>query len=342
MTDILKIKRAVCYCFLLFSLVSFTSSFPPEIKKVVITGQAQGTTYQLLYYANDSIVTRHQLDSLLEEIDYSLSLYREQSLIKEFNSSAIGVKVDKHFKRAVEKAQAIYQHTGGLFDMTIYPLTAAWGFGAQPKKDVPDTLAIQQLLSCMGADNVFWDGDFLRKKRSCIQLDLNGIAQGYSVDVIAAFLEANAIENYLFELGGEIRVKGRKRPGGEKMSIGIESPGEDPFFPIIRRAVWMEKGAITTSGNYRRYYESDNKKVHHLIHPKTGYPADNDLISVTLIEKDAITADGYDNALMLMGLRGAMDFVKAKKLEAAYFIYRTPDGAIKDTMTPSFRKYLTP
>lgn len=342
MAEILKIKKITGYLFLLFCLSSFIAPFQSDMKKVVITGQAQGTTYQLLYYERDSIVTKHQIDSLLQEIDYSLSLYREQSLISQFNSSITGVQADNHLKQVVKKSQLIYQQTNGLFDMTIYPLTTAWGFGVLRKNEVPDTLEIQKLLSCMGSENVFWDGDFLRKSRPCIQLDLNGIAQGYSVDVIADFLEENKIENYLFELGGEIRVKGRKWPGGEKMSVGIEAPGSDPFFPIIKRAVWLDKGAITTSGNYQRYYENEGRKIHHLIHPKTGYPAENNLISVTLIEKDAITADGYDNALMLMGLQDAIRFVEEKNLEAAYFIYRTPDGSIKDTMTHSFRKYLTP
>lgn len=342
MGEALETKRIVSYILLLFFLPGFVVPVQPEIKKVIITGQAQGTTYQLLYFASDSIVVQHQIDSLLLEIDYSLSLYRSKSLITQFNSSATGVKPDRHLKHVVEKAQTIYKHTDGLFDMTIYPLTKAWGFGVEQKKEVPDTFQIKKLLSCVSSNNIFWNGDFLHKAKPCVQLDLNGIAQGYSVDVIADFLDMNKIENYLFELGGEIRVKGRKWPGGEKMSIGIESPGSDPFFPIIKRAVWMDKGAITTSGNYRRYYENDNRKIHHLIHPKTGFPAENDLISVTVIAKDAITADGYDNALMLMGLQDAIHFVEQADIEAAYFIYRAPDGSVRDTMTNSFKKYLTP
>ena len=133
-------------------------------------------------------------------------------------------------------------------------------------------------------------------------IDVNGIAQGYSVDMLANLMEAYGINNYVVELGGEIRVKGRK-PGNEKMKVGIESPvSAERDLGMMQRVLVIDSGAITTSGNYRRYYESEGKKISHLLDPKTGYSISNELIAVTVFAEDAITADGYDNALMVMGL----------------------------------------
>ena len=126
------------------------------------------------------------------------------------------------------------------------------------------------------------------------------------------------------------------------MSVGIETPGEEAPFSTIEKVVYLDQGAITTSGNYRRYYENKGNKISHLINPGTGYTLQNELISVTVYAKDAITADGYDNALMAMGMKKAMAFVEKRKDMAAHFIYRKNDGTIADTLTKRFRILLEP
>ena len=244
-------------------------------------------------------------------------------------------------KKVVKKAQGVYKNTNGLFDITVEPLTTIWGFGPTKTVIFPDSTIIKSILPCVNSNLLYWKGKKLMKKNPCVKIDANGIAQGYSVDVLADFLEQNGIQNYLIELGGEIRIKGRK-PGNEKMSIGIEAPGDDPEFTLIQKVVWSDKGAITTSGNYRRYYESDGKKITHLINPKTGYTLQNELISVTVYAKDAITADGYDNAIMAMGLKKGLAFVEKNNELAAHFIYSKKDGTVADTMSKRFRVLLQP
>jgi FAD:protein FMN transferase len=331
--------------FLLLFLFSFLfCSFieTPALKRIQIEGLAQGTTYHIIYYANDSLVNKQQVDSILDKIDSSLSLYKSYSLINQFNHSQDGVKVDLHFAKVVKKAIEIYHHTNGLFDITVEPLTTVWGFGPMKATTIPDSATIKNILPCVSSSLLYWEGRKLKKKKSCVRLDANGIAQGYSVDVLADFFERQGVKNYVIELGGEIRVKGHKHPGNEKMKIGIETPGDDPDFFLIEKVVWLDSGAITTSGNYRRYYESDGKKITHLLNPKTGYSLQNELISVTVYAKDAITADGYDNALMAMGLKKAMAFVGKRKDMAAHFIYQKKDGTIADTMSKRFAVLLKP
>jgi len=170
---------------------------------------------------------------------------------------------------------------------------------------------------------------------------MNGIAQGYSVDVLADFLEQHSIINYIVELGGELRVKGRKQPSGEKMRIGIESSPKNEFTDdSLENIISVDNGAITTSGSYRKYYESRGKTITHLINPITGYPVQNELISVTVYAKNAITADAYDNALMLMGLGKALQFIQERKDIEAYFIYHKSNGEITDTASSGFYKIL--
>jgi thiamine biosynthesis lipoprotein len=313
----------------------------PLWQKIQINGTAQGTTYHITYYATDSSISRWQIDSILKKIDTSLSVYNPQSLITRFNQSDTGIVMDNHFRAVLKKSLQTWQQTAGVFDITVSPLVQAWGFGPKKIDQLPDSATLKTLKTCVSSNNLYVQGNRLLKRKPCVQIDVNGIAQGYSVDVLAAFFEAHGINNYLVELGGEIRVKGRKQPGNEKMKIGIEAPGEDDFgLSMMQKIVTLEQGAITTSGSYRKFYESEGKKITHIIDPRTAYPSQNELISVTVYASDAITADAFDNALMVMGLQKALQWVEKRKDLAAHFIYRTPSGAIADTASARFYKLI--
>lgn len=324
--------------FILFTGMRYSKD---DQKKIQINGTAQGTTYHITYYAQDSFIVKRQIDSVLNKIDSSLSLYKTYSLVNQFNQSASGIIADQHLITVVTKALEVYRKTKGLFDITVFPLTDAWGFGPVKKQSLPDSATINTILPCINSRLVKKKKDRIIKKKPCVQLDPNGIAQGYSVDVLADFFDGRGIKSYIIELGGEIRISGRK-PGNEKMSIGIEAPGDDADFSMIKKIVYLDQGAITTSGNYRRYYESNGKKITHLLNPKTGYTLQNEMISATVYAKDAMTADAYDNALMVMGVEKALAFVDRRKDLAAHFIYKTSDGKVADTMSKRFRLLLVP
>lgn len=333
--------------------------FSQKLQRFYFTGPAQGTSYHITYYAADSFVTQIQLDSVLDKIDSSLSIYKPYSLISRFNNSPSGIVMDEHFRTVVQKSLEIYKETGGISDITVYPIVNAWGFGPDRLSTPPDSAAIRAMLLCVGSDKIHIDGNWLRKDLPCVKLDVNGIAQGYTVDVIALFLEKKGIRNYLVEVGGELRIRGRKYPGAQRMKIGIESPakeGNDPAAadrtisdqmagnqpagdqPVLKRIIQPRGGAVTTSGNYRKFHQAGGKTISHLMDPHTGYPLFNELISVTIWAKDGITADGYDNALMGMGLKNALLFLKRHKEMEAYFIYKNKNGVVSDTATAGFYK----
>ena len=308
-----------------------------------LNGYAQGTTYAITYYAPDSAVTSEDVSRQLAEIDASMSLYAPASLINQFNRSPKGIVADKHLRLVVRKALQVYEDTGGLFDATVEPLVRAWGFGTQHTEAPPSPATIQAILQQVGSDKLHLRGDSLVKDRPGVHIDLNGIAQGYTVDVLAALLERHHIRNYLVELGGEIRVRGHKWPGRELMRIGIERPDTGDVQPSgMQQVIRLRAGGITTSGNYRKFKEWGGLRSAHLIDPKTGYPFQNEMISVTVLAPDALTADAYDNALMGMGLAKALAFLQRHHRLQAYLIYQLPDGTIADTATPGFQRLFTP
>jgi FAD:protein FMN transferase len=313
----------------------------PVQKKIQFTGFTQGTTYNISYYASSIFITQQQVDSILSVLDKSLSIYNKHSLISTFNSVNDSVKLDKHLKNVLKKSLFINKQTNGIFDITIGIITNGWGFGKDKISILPDSNSIAQLLKCTGSEKILITQKTVEKKIACLQLDVNGIAQGYSVDVIAEFFEKRGVKNYLIEIGGEIRVNGKKNDGTD-FSIAIEVP-DTTEFGINKNSVFLhlQKGAVTTSGNYRKYYESNGKKITHIVDARTGWPASNELISVTVFAQDAITADGYDNAIMVMGLGTGIEFVENHKELAAFFIYKKKDGSIGYFATKQFLKLLT-
>ncbi|WP_212568026.1 FAD:protein FMN transferase [Dyadobacter psychrophilus] len=312
-------------------------------KRFQIEGLAQGTTYSITYYSDSESVKKPRIDSIFSELDQSLSIYNPNSIISQFNESDAGVEIDKHFYNVVRKSLEIHKATDGAFDITVYPLVRAWGFGNERVSIIPDSAEIQSLMPCIGSEKLRLSHSRLEKSLPCVKIDVNGIAQGYSVDVMADFLESNGITDYLVEIGGEIRVKGKKHPENTPMSIGIETPSENAFSSTgIRQVIQVPAGAVTTSGSYRNFRKVGSRRISHIIDPKTGYSASTEIISVTVIAKDAITADGYDNALLLMGLKHSMKLMKKHKNLHAYFIYQKPDGSIADTTTAGFSKFLKP
>ncbi|MGJ7031454.1 FAD:protein FMN transferase [Niabella hirudinis] len=311
----------------------------PALKAFHINGFAQGTTYHITYYASDSCLTRFETDSIFGALDSSLSIYKPYSLISRFNREKRGLVPDLHLKKVVIKAQEVSKASAGIFDITVMPLVKLWGFGPDGRpKTMPSPQQVQEVLQYVGYRKLYFLGDSLLKKDSRLTIDVNGIAQGYTVDVIAGFLENRGVQHYLVEVGGEIRVKGRKQPSGEMMKIGIESPPgeEDPETPVLIKTVFVKEGAITTSGKYRNFYRNGNKKVSHLMDPRTGYTLNNEMISVTVFAKDAITADAYDNVFMGLHLDEAFAFLKKHPELECYFIYTKKDGTVADTASAGF------
>ena len=300
-----------------------------EQNTIFISGEAQGTTYSITYISGTETSYQNEIDSIFHVIDLSMSAYVPTSIISRINQDDTTVVVDQHFMKVFNKAQEVSEKTGGLFDITVGPVINAWGFGFSKKENV-DSNMIDSLLMNVGYSLVLLDHNKLIKKKPGVILDFNAIAQGYTVDVLAAFLEEKHIRDYLIELGGEVKAKGKKI-NNENWTIGIDQPNETELEGRpLKATIQLKNQSLATSGNYRKYYIENGQKFSHIIDPHTGYPAKNNLLSASVIAPDCITADAYATAFMVMGLEKSKQFLQQHpELQLEVFFIYDEDGKWK-------------
>lgn len=284
-----------------------------------IQGTAEGTSYSIIYQDEDGRNFQPDIILLLNSFERSLSVYDETSIISRVNRNE-SVVVDSYFEEVFNKAKDIYAISEGAFDMSAEPLFKAWGFGAG-ERNVPDDNQIKELKKYIGMDKVRLEDRRVIKSNPNIILNANAIAKGYSADIIARFLDEHGSFNYMVEIGGEIRVKGENLCG-LPWRIGIDRPSEDNLIPGQDLQVVLEitdKG-IATSGNYRQFYIEGGEKVWHTINPSTGYPVRNNLLSVTVVADEAITADAFATAFLVGGVDKAIEWIGKYPYIDALFI----------------------
>ena len=332
-----------CFSILLVLVCWFmsTGAEASGLQRHHLTGFAQGTSYAVTYFADSECIGKASIDSVLAVLDSSMSLYKPYSLINRVNRAERRVLInDPHFRQVFRRSEELYRQSGGLFDITVAPLVALWGFGVEARDALPDDEAVADALECVGMDKVTLDDQYLVKEKPCIQLDMNGIAQGYSVDVLAGFLEGQGIQYYVVELGGELRVKGPK-PDGTPFRIGIERPlvGEGGA-TVIEDVIAITTGALTTAGSYRKFVDDGDRRLSHHIDPRTGKPVTSSTISATLYSTDAMTADGYDNVIMAMPAKDALAFVESLDELEVYIVYQDESGSLQEIMSTGFKQLM--
>ena len=181
----------------------------PTVKQISLTGHAQGTTWQISWFSENNSMYKEAIDSIFRRIDSSLSTYLPVSIISRMNKNEEGVLADDHFINVFRKSIEVSEKTDGLFDVTVAPVINAWGFGFTNKARI-DSAVIDSLLNFIGYKMVKLEGRRLIKQNPPPCWILMPLRQGYTVDVLGAFLESKGIINYLVELGGEVRAKGKK------------------------------------------------------------------------------------------------------------------------------------
>lgn len=320
---------------LISCLISLSCLTYAQQSKFVVDGQAQGTSYRIQYYASSSVVSKGQIDSVLNVIDQSMSLYDDRSLISAFNRADTSMEIDEHMIYVVKMARDMYDISEGMFDISVMPLVDLWGFGPNRTQRLPLQHTIDSVLQFVGMDKLVLEGNRLIKKDERLKIDLDGIAQGYSVDVLAHFLDSRGVENYLVELGGEIKAKGYK-DGNLPFEIAIERPQGESRSAVVLQ---LTGKAITTSGNYRRAFDYEGRHIHHLINPKDGYPIQNNIASVTVIAPTAIEADAYDNVFMAMPVEKGLALANRLKDIEIYVIYKENEQ-FKETSSTGFSRYI--
>ena len=322
----------------LFFLILCACSSSDNRILVKNSGEAQGSYYHIQYLSENGENYKSQIDSILLEVDSSLSIYKDYSLISKLNKGE-NVKTDTLFNAVFLGAEKVFQESEGNFDCSVSPLVNAWGFYKNKLGDtlVIDSLKFRKILPYVGFDKISLFADSLVLPKG-MSLDFNSIAQGYTVDVIAQFLLSKGDSNYLVEVGGELLANGRNADGNI-WRVGVDKPSEDidrqERFQFI---LDLEDKALATSGNYRKFYEKDGVKYAHTINPFTGFPAQNRLLSVTVIHNNCMLADAYATAFMVMGVKKSKQFAKTHPEIEIYLVYTGKDGAWKTYISPSMQK----
>jgi len=329
--------------FIIILLVSLGYNFiniPSEKFLYTLSGQAQGTTFSIKYIHSSPIIKINAIQDLLSQIDHSLSLYQPNSLISQFNKSKRGVKADHHLMNVVRSSLLINATTQGCFDITSKPISLLWGFNASMPQSIPSKVLVSQTLKFVGSHHLSYIGDSLIKSNPSTMIDCDGIAQGYTVDQLSLFLRKKGIADFMVELGGEVFSSG-KNLSGQDWVIGIEGTEvyeRDDHF--ISKKISLSNMAVTTSGSMKKYRKLGNRYWSHIVDPSTGFPVENGIVSVTVIAKDAITADGYDNGFMVMGIQPALMLANQSENIGIYIVYVNADGSLTDTSNAYFKRFL--
>lgn len=273
-----------------------------------ISGTAEGTSFNIIYRDDEGRDFQSIIEQLLADFEKSLSVYDRDSIISRVNRGE-KVEVDDSFATVFNRAKEISFLTQGAFDISAGPLFSAWGFSVE-QRQVPDDAKIEILQKSIGMDKVRIENGYVHKDVPHLTLNANAIAKGYSADIVANFLSHQGCCDYLVEIGGEIRVSGQNT-NSEAWRVGIDRPSESNLIPgqDLQVILQITDKGIATSGNYRQFYIENGRKISHTIDPVSGYPVKHNLLSVTVIADDAISADAFATAFMVAGVDRSLEWM---------------------------------
>jgi thiamine biosynthesis lipoprotein len=294
-------------------------------------GATMGTTFNVTVVAPAEDVAIEELPQLLrqtlDEIEAQTSTYMPESELSLFNSSTSTdwVKVSQRLCEIIAQAQDLSRETHGAFDITVGPLVNLWGFGPGDSRDEPpDASDIDALLARVGFNRLQTDCAIpaLRKSHAGLYVDLSAWAKGYAADELATGLLAAGINNFLVEVGGELRVQGHNARG-QAWAVAIEKPSPDGR--EIQSVLRISNTGLATSGDYRNYFEHAGLRYSHTIDPRSGRPVTHQLASVTVMHASAAKADGLATALLVLGSEDGLALATELGVEAI-FLVRTAHG----------------
>ena len=312
-------------------------------EEVLFSGPTMGTTYHMKVVGfplseQDKKNIQIEIDRRLELVNDQMSTYRPNSELSRFNQSVAvtDFEVSADTAKVVLEALRLNELTKGALDVTVGPLVNLWGFGPdnRPEK-IPSAQQLLDIKQRIGIEHLSATATTLSKDIDGLYVDLSSIAKGYGVDVIADYFVSLGIENYLVEVGGELRINGVNARGID-WQVAVEKPTASN--QSVQQVIAVGNNAIATSGDYRNYDELDGERFAHTIDPVTGKPIKHKLVSVTVIHPSSMTADALATALMVMGEKDGLEFAKQQKL--AVLMISKSDSGYNEVYTKQFEPYL--
>lgn len=328
--------RNILFLLLIFGFLGCQKN----IKSSFLEGQAFGTTYHIRYFSDKGTDLQSGIDSVINSINKSVSTYDSESDISKINQGDSTVVVDSFFREVLEISSRIHRESEGYFDPTIGVLRNAYGFGEVKPIEI-DSIALDSMMKYVGFDKVkLLESGRIHKEYPEIYFDFNAVAKGSGVDHIGLYLEKNGIKNYLVEVGGEIRARGKNLETNLPWTVGIETPDSELENRQFTATVRLNDEALAASGNYRKYRidPSTGRKFVHTINPLTGSAEMSDVTSATVIAETCGEADAYATAFMAMGFEKSVSLLKKLPKVEAYLTYVDEQGENQVYITDGFKE----
>lgn len=339
----LKIKAGPMASFLFVTVMVSLLSACDRQSQLVFDGRTMGTTYQVKLVPSEQSVSDdlgQKIQSRLDSLNNTFTTYRQDSELMLLNRAPVGqvYAVSQDMLHVLNTAKEVHQLTSGAFDPTVGALVNLWGFGPENTGNrVPSETDIATELGLLGFNKLQITPDATSITRSSdIALDMSAVAKGYAVDAVAELLDQEGFNNYLVEVGGELRLKGVKA-NKDPWRIAIEAPSLERG--LVQKVLVPGDAAVATSGDYRNYFEKDGKRYSHTIDPRTGYPLDHQLASVTIIAETAAFADALATGFMVLGADASLKIAEENKL-AVYLLVKEGE-AFKSYYSSAFAPFLS-
>jgi thiamine biosynthesis lipoprotein len=294
-----------------------------------VSGPTMGSTYSIQYVPTEQTPDlqriKTEVEAILGALDRQFSIWRGDSVVSRFNDLPAGAcqALPEDMHRLLTYGEFLFRESGGAFDLTVLPLMNLWGFGPQSRGvTVPDATALAREQARVGLQHLRLDGEKLCKEVAA-QLDFDSMVAGYAVDRVGDKLSALGVQAYLVEITGELKAIGRK-PNGSSWLIALEVPSGE-HEQQMERVIALDGYAVSTSGDYRNYFEEGGQRYSHTFDPRVGRPVKHALAAVTVVDPSALHADGLSTVLMVLGPEEGYAFAERHDL-AAYFIMRKGQG----------------
>ena len=296
-------------------------------------GPTMGSTYTVKYVRSKDSPSveslKRETDAILAEVDVQMSTYRDDSAIEQFNQAPAGTcqAMPDGVLELVDAGRLLHEQSQGALDLTLEPLLNLWGFGPKARAEkVPTAEQLVAARARVGMQHLRRDGQQLCKEVD-VQVDFNSIAAGYAVDKLVQRFTELGVTSYMVEVTGELKAAGKK-PDGQPWRIGLEAPQDGQR--VAQRVLAVDGYGISTSGDYRNYFEEEGQRYSHTLDPLTGAPITHKLAAVTVVDKSTLRADGLSTVLMVMGTERGLAFAERMGI-AAFFVTREGDAFVTQT-----------
>lgn len=318
---------------------------PTQQPYVRLEGQAFGTFYHITVSCDERGDLQEIIERRLREFDNSLSTFNPNSTISKINQG--GEDTDNDFLKMYATAEKIWKVSNGAFDITCAPLVNACGFGYMPDRNVSQSERNEIKRLCVGFEKTQLVYDTLsssyklKKANSSVKLDASAIAKGQGVDVVAELLDSLEVQDYMVEIGGEVRVKGVNDKNNDWL-IGISKPEDDTLctsYGTLQCATPLHNQSMATSGNYLQFYYKDGKRFSHTVDPRSAAPVEHSLLSASIIAENCMTADALATACMVVGLDSALTMINSLPNTEGFFIWADEKGSYNTSHTNGFVEF---